>query len=154
MITQEERTRYIKQSQEAIRRIALRIAQKAYAQNLLDDLISAGNIGLLKALDHFDPTLGFCLATYAGQWIKEPMFALLREEIQEPPKQTPPQFMSNPGDSNQGNDRDNSDFLPEIEDTAKEYDVKRERGSLSITQISWLLRCNRKQAREWFAQVL
>ncbi len=30
-----------------------------------DDLFQAGCVGLVKAVDHFDPTLGFCFSTYA-----------------------------------------------------------------------------------------
>jgi len=34
------------------------------------DLISEGSVGLLKALDKFDPTMGARLSTYATWWIK------------------------------------------------------------------------------------
>ena len=33
------------------------------------DLISIGNIGLIRAIDGFDPTRGFSFATYAVNWI-------------------------------------------------------------------------------------
>lgn len=36
----------------------------------LIDLISEGNIGLMKAIDKFDPSRGFKLSTYVTYWIK------------------------------------------------------------------------------------
>src|ERR1700693_5654917 len=35
------------------------------------DLISEGNIGLMKAVEHFDPAKGGKLSTYGAWWIKQ-----------------------------------------------------------------------------------
>lgn len=40
----------------------------------LMDLISAGNIGLVKAVDKFDPTKGVTFASYAVYWIKQEIY--------------------------------------------------------------------------------
>src|SRR5258707_4291355 len=37
------------------------------------DLVSEGNIGLIKAVEHFDPAKGAKLSTYAAWWIKQSM---------------------------------------------------------------------------------
>jgi RNA polymerase sigma-32 factor len=52
-------------------RLAVKVAAK-YARSGLpvSDLISEANIGLVKAVQRFDPTRGFRLATYALWWIR------------------------------------------------------------------------------------
>ena len=44
-----------------------------------DDLVSAGNIGLIKAIDHFEPQRGLRLSTYAVPVILGEMRRLFRE---------------------------------------------------------------------------
>ncbi len=43
------------------------------------DLISVGSMGLMKAIDRFDPSKGFKLATYARWWIKASMNEFMLE---------------------------------------------------------------------------
>lgn len=52
-------------------RLAVKVAAK-YARSGLPvaDLVSEANIGLIKAVQRFDPTRGFRLATYALWWIR------------------------------------------------------------------------------------
>lgn len=52
-------------------RLVAKIAMKYRGYGLpLSDLVSEGNIGLMKAVKKFDPDLGFRLSTYAMWWIK------------------------------------------------------------------------------------
>lgn len=64
----EARTRMIK----ANLRLVVKIAQDYSNYGLpLADLISEGNIGLMKAVERFDPAKGGKLSTYGSWWIKQ-----------------------------------------------------------------------------------
>ncbi|MGE9271331.1 MAG: sigma-70 family RNA polymerase sigma factor, partial [Verrucomicrobiales bacterium] len=53
-------------------RLVVKIAQDYSGYGLpLPDLISEGNIGLMKAVERFDPEKGGKLSTYAAWWIKQ-----------------------------------------------------------------------------------
>ena len=53
-------------------RLVVKIAREYEGLGLpLLDLISEGNIGLMKAVERFDPTKGGKLSTYGAFWIKQ-----------------------------------------------------------------------------------
>ena len=57
---------------EANLRLVVKVARDYEGLGVpLMDLISEGNIGLMKAVDRFDPTKGAKLSTYACLWIKQ-----------------------------------------------------------------------------------
>ena len=47
------------------------------------DLISEGNIGLMKAVERFDPAKGGKLCTYAAWWIKQSIKRALANQIED-----------------------------------------------------------------------
>ncbi len=52
-------------------RLVLSVSRRFAGRGVrLDDLIQEGNIGLLKAIDHFDPDRGTRFSTYAVWWIR------------------------------------------------------------------------------------
>ena len=62
--------------------IVVRIALsfRRAARNLLD-LIQEGNIGLLQAIDRFDPDVGVRLPTYAAYWVRAYMVKFLLDNV-------------------------------------------------------------------------
>jgi len=48
----------------------------------LGDLIEEGNLGLIKAVDYFDPDRGTRFSTYAAWWIKQSIRRALLENVQ------------------------------------------------------------------------
>jgi len=63
---QAARTRFL----HANLRLVVSLAKRYQGMDLLD-LIQEGNIGLLHALDKFDPTKGYKFSTYATCWVKQ-----------------------------------------------------------------------------------
>jgi len=61
-------------------RFVVSIAKQYQNQGMdLLDLISEGNIGLLKSVDRFDPNSGLKFISYAVWWIKQSIMAALNE---------------------------------------------------------------------------
>lgn len=53
-------------------RLVVKVARGFQGQGVaLDDLIAEGNLGLMRAVEAFDPALGIRFSTYASYWIKQ-----------------------------------------------------------------------------------
>jgi len=62
-------------------RFVISVAKQYQNQGLsLDDLISEGNIGLVKAAEKFDETKGFKFISYAVWWIRQSIMQALAEQ--------------------------------------------------------------------------
>src|SRR5690606_10673188 len=63
-----ERATMVHQNRALVAGIARRFAGKGIQ---VDDLIQEGTLGLLRAIDKFDPKRGFQFSTYAIWWIRQ-----------------------------------------------------------------------------------
>ncbi len=74
----EERERLILEHLPQVRLIARRIHERLPESVSLEDLISTGVVGLISAIDHFDPGLNVKLKTYAEYKIRGAILDSLR----------------------------------------------------------------------------
>ncbi len=64
-------------------RLVVNIAKKYVGRGLsLSDLVEEGNLGLIKAVDYFDPERGIRFSTYSAWWIKQSIKRALLESVQ------------------------------------------------------------------------
>jgi len=77
-LTEEERAEYIEKYAPLIRYIADRLAIRLPAHISRDDLISSGTLGLIDAIDKFDPDRNIMFKTYAEFRVKGAMLDELR----------------------------------------------------------------------------
>src|SRR5438034_4554513 len=78
LIDDDERERLILEHLPQVRLIARRIQERLPESVSLDDLVSTGVIGLISAIDHFDPTHNVKLKTYAEYKIRGAILDSLR----------------------------------------------------------------------------
>ncbi len=69
-LTPDERRKVAEQYLPVVKRIAARVARRIPYHYPLDDIISAGMVGLMNAVERFDPSVGAHFTAYAEYRIK------------------------------------------------------------------------------------
>lgn len=74
---QHARVRLLKGNLRLVVSIARRYTERGLA---LADLVQEGNMGLMKAIERYDPTRGFKFSTYATWWIRQAVLHALSDQ--------------------------------------------------------------------------
>jgi RNA polymerase primary sigma factor len=72
------RAAFVAANHGLVRTVAARYQQRGL---LLDDLVQEGTVGLLRAIDLFDPARGYKFSTYAVWWIKQAIRRALAQQV-------------------------------------------------------------------------
>ncbi len=74
----DARDRLLQDNLPLVRYLARKLWQRIRGKLDIDDLVSAGTIGLIQAIDHFDPDRGLAFSTFATPRIRGAMLDHLR----------------------------------------------------------------------------
>ncbi len=95
-ITDERKTTILKQVVESNLKLVFSLAKylwKDQDKNTLQELISAGNEGLVAAINKFDPVYKVRLCTYAGHWINMYMRKVQKGPVKIPVDKAIPKYL-------------------------------------------------------------
>ncbi len=111
-----------------LRLVAYIVKKYTAAIGNVDDLISIGTIGLIKAVDSFDVDKGIRLATYASRCIDNELLMMLRSDK----KQSKEVYLYEPiGSDKEGNEINLLDIIESVdEDIAEKMELKDNIGKL------------------------
>ena len=80
--TEKSKAKARKKLIESNYRLVISIAKKYHRSDIdFDDLLQESSIGLLKAVDRFNPDLGYKFSTYACWWIKQAALQYINENV-------------------------------------------------------------------------
>ena len=102
-------------------RLVISIAKKYHRNNFdFNDLLQESSTGLIKAVDRFDPELGYKFSTYATWWIKEAIIKYINENETSIKVPTHSRILNNDIKNFIKTYEDNKGYTPSLEEISKE----------------------------------
>jgi RNA polymerase sigma factor (sigma-70 family) len=102
-------------------RLVISIAKKYHRNNFdFNDLVQESSTGLIKAVDRFDPELGYKFSTYATWWIKEAIIKFINENETSIKVPTHSRILNNNIKSYIKSCESNKGYTPSLEEISKE----------------------------------
>tara|TARA_Y100000591_G_C21810187_1_gene687421 strand:- start:468 stop:1220 length:753 start_codon:yes stop_codon:yes gene_type:complete len=102
-------------------RLVISIAKKYHRNNFdFNDLLQESSTGLIKAVDRFDPELGYKFSTYATWWIKEAIIKYINENETSIKVPTHSRILNNDIKSYIKSCEENKGYTPSLEEISNE----------------------------------
>lgn len=121
-------------------RLVISIAKKYHREELnFEDMLQESSIGLIKAVDRFDHTLGYKFSTYACWWIKQSALQYVNENASNIKVPTHSRMLNSKIKSTIDHLEEKNGKQPTLEEISKEIGE-------SVKKIKYTLHANKKIA--------
>ena len=114
-------------------RLVISIAKKYHRSNVnFDDLLQESSVGLLKAVDKFNPDLGYKFSTYACWWIKQAALQYLNENATDIKVPTHSRMLNSKIKNFIKEFEVASNRMPTVDEISKEFDISKKKIAYTI----------------------
>jgi len=121
-------------------RLVISIAKKYHRSNInFEDLLQESSVGLLKAVDKFDPELGYKFSTYACWWIKQAALQYLNENSTNIKVPTHSRMLNSKIKSFMKDFETDNNRMPTTSEISKKFDI-------SNKKVAYTLKANKNIA--------